>query len=802
MRIAMLLHKSVEFDSRVRREASALAADGHQVFVVELAEVPDGENMLEGFHRRSAMPSLSRWRRLPPALYRPLMLAAFVRAVKGFRPQIIHAHDAAMLLPGIVGARLTGARLVYDSHELATGVPYRERGWAWLVAAIERLIVPRCAAVITVSDGIATALQDRYRLRERPIVVRNVSGLKRNGQGDLRRRLGLPRDAPLVLHQGAPAPGRGCEVLLDAAAGLDGVHVAFLGDPEPGFGQQLRDEIAARGLGDRVSLLPSVPLDRLLADTAEADVGVTLLQDTCENHRLALPNKLFEYIAAGVPVVASALPETEALVNRYGVGWCVRPDDGAALAAAVRAALGQRDDPALRVRLDAAGQELSWNRERARLLELYDRVVHEAGPGKPLALLLVRNSVSHDGRVLRAARTAAAALGGEALVVGVAGGSGRAGETVIDGVRVRRLSIPGVGRSRRAGTATPASAAPPADDGGRPTDERHSAHELDLSPLGPRAHARLPARVRLRRTAVGGWFALRAVLIALRLRPELVHANDWNTMWGGTFIKLVCRSRLVYDSHELWADRNGRWENRAWLLAAEAMFVRIADQVITTSPGHAEAMARRYRTPRPLVVRNIPDWAPRSAGTPRQPPTIVYVGGLMPGRGLEQMVDALPRLPDVTLRAIGPGSARYRSQLERRARAAGVESRVQLCAPVLPPAIPEVLQGASIGLCLIQPVCRSYELSLPNKLLEYAAAEVPVLASDLPIIAKLVRDYGLGAVVPPDDSSAIAAAARSLLVGEGRDAAIRGARAFTAANTWEGERALLAEAYQALIAVD
>ncbi len=64
-----------------------------------------------------------------------------------------------MLLPGIVGARLVGARLVYDSHELAASVPYRERTWAWFVTTIERVIVPRCVAVITVSDGIAARLQ-------------------------------------------------------------------------------------------------------------------------------------------------------------------------------------------------------------------------------------------------------------------------------------------------------------------------------------------------------------------------------------------------------------------------------------------------------------------------------------------------------------------------------------------------------------------------------------------------------------------------------------------------------------------
>ena len=371
MRIAMLLHKSVEFDSRVRREASALAAAGHEVVVLELAPVPAGSATLDGFARRSVLPSPAMRRRLPFHLYRIAFLAQFVRALVGVRPDVVHAHDAAMLLPGIAGARLTKAQLVYDSHELATSVPYRERAWAWFVAAIERLVVPRCTAVITVSDGIAARLQERYGLRSTPTVVRNVTALKPGGEGGLRRALGIGPDVPLILHQGAPAPDRGCEELVHAAALLDGAHVVFLGDPEPGYGERLQRTIDELGLADRVTQLPSVPLSELLSNTAEADVGVTLLQDTCENHRLALPNKLFEYIAAGVPVVASALPETERLIDAYGVGWCVAPDNPAALADALREAIRGREDLALRARIARAAAELNWSLERDRLIQLY-----------------------------------------------------------------------------------------------------------------------------------------------------------------------------------------------------------------------------------------------------------------------------------------------------------------------------------------------------------------------------------------------------------------------------------------------
>ena len=366
----MLLHKSVEFDSRVRREASALARHGHEVIVLELAEAAHGEQ-LDGFRRRP-LSSPAALQRLPLQLRRAVIVTRFVQELGRLRPDVVHAHDAAMLLPGLVGARLAGALLVYDSHELATSVPYRERAWTAFVAAVERLVVPRCDAVITVSDGIAHRLRARYRLAADPTVVRNVCELELSGGGGLRERMGLDADAPLILHQGTPAPARGCEVLISAVGRLPGVHLAFLGDPMDGYGDRLRRLAQAANVADRVALLGGVPLGELLAHTAEADVGVTLLQDTCENHRLALPNKLFEYIAAGVPVVASDLPETRRLVEAYGVGWCARPDDPAALAGVLEVALGHRHDPALRERLRLAAQDLRWPLEQRRLLALYE----------------------------------------------------------------------------------------------------------------------------------------------------------------------------------------------------------------------------------------------------------------------------------------------------------------------------------------------------------------------------------------------------------------------------------------------
>jgi glycosyltransferase involved in cell wall biosynthesis len=376
----MLLHKDVTYDSRVRREASHLAAEGHAVTVLELASVPAEQRVLDGFARRSVLPAPWVRRALPTALYRLAFFASFVRAIRAMRPEVVHAHDAAMLLPGLVGARLTGAQLVYDSHELATSVPYRDRAWAWFVATIERVGIRRAAAVITVSDGIADELVARYRLRRRPTVLRNVSALDdldadipaRPG-GGLRDHLADGGSASIVLHQGAPAVDRGCEALVGALRHLPAdVYVVFLGSGEPAFSAQLTELARRLGVEDRMRLIESVALGELLAWTREADVGVALLEDTCLNHRLALPNKLFEYIAAGVPVVVSDLPELRRIVNHYNIGWTATPGDPHAIAQAITQALKEPRDPRLRENLARAAAELRWGQESQRLTDLYE----------------------------------------------------------------------------------------------------------------------------------------------------------------------------------------------------------------------------------------------------------------------------------------------------------------------------------------------------------------------------------------------------------------------------------------------
>jgi glycosyltransferase involved in cell wall biosynthesis len=370
----MLLHKSVVNDTRVRREAATLAAAGHRVTVVHLPPPGEaGERDGLPFELRAA--TLGRGRRhLPHAARLGAEAARLAARASATQPDVVHAHDAAMLLPGLLAARRSGAKLVYDSHELATGVPYRRGAWPAVVATAERIGTPRADATIAVSDGIARRLSERYRLRRPPAVIRNVPDLPPPGALralELRRELGIG-DAPLVIHQGAVAAGRGCEALLRALALLPDAHLLFLGARGP-YAERLRDAAQEHGVAARTHLLAPVPPAALLSHTSQADVGVSLLEDSCENHRLALPNKLFEYVAAGLPVVVSDLPEAARLVRERGIGWCADPGDSESVAGALRQALAPLDD-GIWARLARAASELCWREERERLLAVYDEL--------------------------------------------------------------------------------------------------------------------------------------------------------------------------------------------------------------------------------------------------------------------------------------------------------------------------------------------------------------------------------------------------------------------------------------------
>lgn len=296
--------------------------------------------------------------------------AAYIQA------RVYHASDLYVLPAMASAARKRAGCIIYDSRELypyvvsTVGRPWVRAFWR----SVERRHIRRVDGVISVSDGIADKLVQLYGI-PRPTVVHNVPDRPPvRSSNRLRNMLGLDANVTIILHQGQMRPHRGCELVVDVMRDVPGAVLVFLGDGP--LRNDLERRAKAQNIAHCVFFLDAVPPDELLAHTASADIGVSLLEDVSLNHHLALPNKLFEYLAANVPVVASDLPEIRKIVLTYDVGLVADVSNRADLLAALRQATFDRIlREHWRRNIPAVFETFNWRSASQRLLHLYDDVL-------------------------------------------------------------------------------------------------------------------------------------------------------------------------------------------------------------------------------------------------------------------------------------------------------------------------------------------------------------------------------------------------------------------------------------------
>jgi glycosyltransferase involved in cell wall biosynthesis len=279
--------------------------------------------------------------------------------------RVINAHTVAVLPVCYLLSRRLGAKLIYDTHELETEVGTSTGMQRWIFKVIERSLIARCDAVFVTSQGIADWYQRRYR-GVRPIVIRNISDPDASGRPvDLRTRLSVPADNLLFIFTGSVGEGRNIPAILGAfTAPAVNAHVVFLGSG--GQFDSLVSEYCARH--PNIHRLPAVPRTEVVHYTAGCDAGLCLTEPSCLSHKLALPNKAFEYAQASLPFFFTDLPEIDRLLGPAFADW--RVDDPARnLAEAIRALTANAIEEA---RANMARLRIpSWDEEAATMIAAY-----------------------------------------------------------------------------------------------------------------------------------------------------------------------------------------------------------------------------------------------------------------------------------------------------------------------------------------------------------------------------------------------------------------------------------------------
>jgi glycosyltransferase involved in cell wall biosynthesis len=330
-----------------------------------LQEMQNLDNMLYVRRVRIRSRRLSKGLLVQAIKYLELLIR-MAWGLRGRRISIIHSHSLAALPIGVAFKLLWRTKLVYDAHELESELNFTGFRKS-LYRKVEKSLIRFADGVLVVSDAIADWYSHNYQIR-RPTVVRNIpeTGCSQNYDLiPLKERFQMAQSDILFIYQGALAPGRGTERMLKIFSQVRrDRHIVFMGS-----GLLAPKVKECEEKFENIHYLEPVPPAQVIQYTSSADVGFCLTENTCLSHYYSLPNKFFEYLISGLPVIINDLPEQRKIIEEYDCGWLGGENDQILMD--LINSLSVEEIQRKREKANLTRNYLSWNNEFQKLLGLY-----------------------------------------------------------------------------------------------------------------------------------------------------------------------------------------------------------------------------------------------------------------------------------------------------------------------------------------------------------------------------------------------------------------------------------------------
>lgn len=355
-------------DRRVHKTCMVLHEQGFEVTLVGRVL----KNSLPLDKRAYQTHRMKLWFTKGVAFYAEFTLRLFFFLQKN-KANLLVANDLDTLLPNYHFSQKRKCALVYDSHEIFCEVPelqetlLKKKIWE----SLEKAIVPKLTYCITVNQSIAKWFAEKYKTPFK--VVRNIPDTISVDRIKTRTELSLPINKKIILLQGAGINiQRGAEEAVDAMQYIDNAILLIIGG---GDVICLIEKMAQQdNLKEKVFLLPKMKPEELFNYTANADIGLSLDKPTNINYRLSLPNKLFDYIQAGVPVLASPLTEIKSFIEKYNVGICIENHDAKHIADKINYMLYAPDYSTWKANTKIAAEQNNWEQEKQVWVDLISEI--------------------------------------------------------------------------------------------------------------------------------------------------------------------------------------------------------------------------------------------------------------------------------------------------------------------------------------------------------------------------------------------------------------------------------------------
>ncbi len=368
-RILHLTHTDIRSDSRILKEMRAAESSGYTVYGIgiELSEgaknVDDGNLCIKTLKIKSRsftfLPKVARH----ALTFLEFFFKAFLHSLS-LRPALIHANDTLVLPIAALIKVCSRARLIYDAHELESNRNGLSKTLGAFIKVVERIFWPFVDGLIVVSPSIKNWYLTHIGEKKSEIVL-NSPFFENTGSGAklyLRSSFNIPDSAMVFIYIGILGQGRGIDLILDAFRGSEKAHVIFLG-----YGDYWERLEGIAKSEPNIHLHKAVEHNKVVEIASSADVGLCLVQNVSLSDYFCLPNKLFEYAFAGLPVLASNFPDIRKVVEDYSLGRCVD-----LMPESIREGIQWFvDDHGNVKKPDADIKALSWQEQERKLVEFY-----------------------------------------------------------------------------------------------------------------------------------------------------------------------------------------------------------------------------------------------------------------------------------------------------------------------------------------------------------------------------------------------------------------------------------------------
>ena len=373
MKICNCVKNSIWYDPRVRKQISEYVRRGVEVVAVgcmcpryiksevDKIECPVSIAKISPDYFKSGLSVFKKLYREMSTNYQMFKLIVDSKA------DIIHANDLNALIPAYFASKKLKAKLVYDSHEIFIENPWVARFKVLhdLLFIVERKLLRKTDLLINVSNASSDYMNDLYRIKSRVVVTNCIS------QTTLSTiKMQVKNEGFEVLNHGQFYEGRGYDVMVQAALLLTDIPDVKL--VLRGFGsmeERLRKDALQLGCSN-VVFAPPVKTSELICCASASHVGIAITEQICLNFKLSISNKIFEYAAAGLPVIMSNIPEHRYLNEKYHFGIILENDTPECLAAAIKMLYFDRklynEFSANAKRLSL---EITWEKEFQKLID-------------------------------------------------------------------------------------------------------------------------------------------------------------------------------------------------------------------------------------------------------------------------------------------------------------------------------------------------------------------------------------------------------------------------------------------------